>query len=500
MQRRDFLTLGTAGLGTALVAPGLITQCSRRNPMGRNAQSIAAQGSKPTIAPERYQSQNGQMDLMLEARSGTVVIGRGSSNLLTYNGRIPGPRIEANPGDRIRLTFRNSLATPTNLHFHGLHIPPSRPGDNPFLRLNPGEQTIYEFALPQDHPSTTAYYHPHLHGYVAEQIFGGLGGIFIIRGELDKIPEIQAAQEEFIFLKDFELEQPNDARSNHMGTMGRMGGMMMLGREGNIITVNGQIQPRITVTKGLLRLRLINASTSRFYRLSLEQHPLYLIATDGGAIEKPQEVIELLLAPGERAEVLIQPSQAAGSYRLLNLPYKRAAMGMGQGMMKRGNFADRRQTPEVLATIAYSEAIKAQPLPSQLIAVEQLGQPVQKRRFTLNHGMAPGQGMVFLINGKPFDHDRIDTTVKLGTIEDWEIVNTGVMDHPFHLHTNRFQIIQRNGQAIADRQWKDTVLIPVGESATIRIPFQKFPGKTVYHCHILDHEDLGMMGVIEMQA
>ncbi len=491
MYRRNFLTLSSASLGAVL-----LSQCSDR----RNLLSQITPAASPSIAPDIYQSQDGLLDLDLEARLAKTRLNGQPANLLSYSGRIPGPLLEARPGDTVRLRFRNQLATPTNLHFHGLHISPTGNADNPFLSVAPGEQMTYEFTLPKDHPSTTAYYHPHLHGYVAQQIFGGLGGIFIVRGELDEIPAVKAAQEEFIFLKDFDLSQDANSRSRHMG-------IQMLGREGELITVNGQVTPRITLTKGLARLRIVNASTSRFYRLALENHPLYLIATDGGAIDQPRELSEILLSPGERAEVLVKADREPGEYQLLNLPYERAAMGMGRGMMgqsMQGRGMMRGQatspTPEVIATIAYADNHKATALPDKLITVDSLPEPSVQRQFTLNHGMVPGQGMVFLINGQAFQHDRIDTQVKLGTVEDWKIVNTGVMDHPFHIHTNRFQVISQNNQAVRDRAWKDTVLVPTGESATIRIAFNDFPGKTVYHCHILDHEDLGMMGTIDMQA
>jgi FtsP/CotA-like multicopper oxidase with cupredoxin domain len=143
--------------------------------------------------------------------------------------------------------------------------------------------------------------------------------------------------------------------------------------------------------------------------------------------------------------------------------------------------------------------VETLPLPQKLIPVETLPEPQRVRRFILNHGMSPGMGMVFLINGRAFDHQRLDTQVSLNTVEDWEITNTGVMDHPFHLHTNPFQVISRNGQPEPFRAWKDTVLVRAGETVRLRVRFTDFPGKTVYHCHILDHEDLGMMGTIEMQ-
>ncbi len=143
--------------------------------------------------------------------------------------------------------------------------------------------------------------------------------------------------------------------------------------------------------------------------------------------------------------------------------------------------------------------VQPQSLPQQLIEVETLPEPKTVRQFALNHGTVPGQGMVFLINGKSYDPQHIDTEVALDTVEDWDITNTGVMDHPFHLHTNSFQVIAWNGRSVPHRAWKDTVLVPTGETVRIRIPFKDYPGKTVYHCHILDHEELGMMGTIEMR-
>jgi FtsP/CotA-like multicopper oxidase with cupredoxin domain len=173
---------------------------------------------------------------------------------------------------------------------------------------------------------------------------------------------------------------------------------------------------------------------------------MYLIATDGGPIAEPFETRELLLAPGGRAEVLVRGERKPGQYRLMNLPYRRFNMGM-MGM----------------------------------------------------------QGVEFTINDMTFDPERTDTIVKVGTVEEWEIVNGGGMmmmdfDHPFHIHTNAFQVVSENDRKPRFRAWRDVVNVPVGESVRIRIPFQDFTGRTVYHCHILDHEDLGMMAVIEMGA
>jgi FtsP/CotA-like multicopper oxidase with cupredoxin domain len=178
----------------------------------------------------------------------------------------------------------------------------------------------------------------------------------------------------------------------------------------------------------------------------------------------------------------------------------RGMMG-GQGMMGgRGMMGREDNAPTVLATLNYENAVEPVPLPTKLLSIPTLPEPQQVRRFQLNHGMEPGMGMVFLINGQPYKSDRIDTQVQLNTVEDWEIVNTGMMDHPFHIHTNSFQVISRNGKSEPYPAWTDTVLVPRGETVRIRIPFRDFAGKTVYHCHILDHEDLGMMGNLEIQT
>ncbi len=475
IKRRDFLRL-SAGTTAAI----LLSQCSRSQPLS----------STPVSAPiqfQTYKSEGGLLSLDLEAKAQTVQLGNRTANLLAYNGRVPGPLLEAKPGDKVQIRFTNQLNQPTNIHYHGLHIPLTESGDNVFLEVPPSQSHTYEYQIPENHPAGTFWYHPHKHGLVAEQLFGGLAGLFIVRGELDEIPEIKAAKEEFLVLKDFALDDNgNVSDTGHMAAM--------TGRAGGLLTASGQINPAMTISKGgLLRLRLLNASPSRFFRLSLEDHPMHLIATDGGAISSPVELSDVVLAPGERVEVLVRGNQRPGDYRLINQPFNPAQGGMMGGMMG-GQNSDRAET---VATLTYDGEINEISLPSQLIAVEPLLEPQTTRQFTLNHGM--GGGMVFMINGKAFDPGRIDTQVTLNTIEDWEIINTGSMAHPFHVHTNKFQIVSQNGQPAPYLAWKDVVSVSPGETVRIRMPFRDYTGKTVYHCHVLDHEDRGMMGTLEIQ-
>ena len=491
INRRQFLALSGAGAGSFILA-----SCTRGQ-VGRASPNSAVD------LPQLYQSQNGLLEVDLEASERPVNIGSKEAYLLAYNGQVPAPRLEAKPGDKVRLHFTNNLEQPTNIHYHGLHIPITGNADNVFLKIDPGKKLTYEFQIPANHPAGTFWYHPHLHGLVAEQLFAGLAGLFIVRGELDEIPEVKAAKEEFLVLQDFALD--DDGRpmgSRHMS--------LMMGREGDIVTVNGRVNPNFSLAgEGLLRWRILNASPSRFYRLALENHPFHLIATDGGALNEPVEVNEILLTPGQRAEVLVKGNQQPGEYRLLNLPYDRGSMGMmGGGMMGRGMMGGSdRNAPTALATVNYESSVESLSLPTKLASIAALSAPQAEKSFKLNHGMSPSVGMAFLINGQPYNGDceasrrhRLDTKVKLNTTEDWELINTGVMDHPFHVHGNAFQVISRDGQPESLLAWRDTVLVKRGETVRIRIPFSDFAGKTVYHCHVLDHEDLGMMGNLMIEA
>jgi FtsP/CotA-like multicopper oxidase with cupredoxin domain len=478
--RRQFIALGVGSAGAALLG----------NWLRQDISSQPLPQSSANTAPV-YQSSKGLLELDLEARENLVNLGDRQAYLLTYNGQIPAPRLEAKPGDKVRIHFTNNLDRPTNIHYHGLHIPITDNADNVFLKIEPKEKLTYEFQIPENHPSGTFWYHPHLHGLVAEQLFGGLAGLFIVRGEDDEIPVAIAAQEEFLVLQDFSIDsQGRRSDSAHMS--------LMMGREGDTIAVNGQVNPSLNLPAGgLLRLRILNASPSRFYRLALEDHAFYQIATDGNSLNEPIEVNELLLTPGQRADVLVKGDKESGQYRLLNLPYDRGSMGMmGGGMMGRNN----RDEPIALATVNYESSVESLALPTKLNSIVSLPEPQTVRSFELNHGMSPMVGMAFLINGDVYKSDRLDTQVKLNTVEDWEIVNTGVMDHPFHVHNNAFQVISRNGQPESLLAWRDTVLVKRGESVRIRIPFNDFAGKTVYHCHVLDHEDLGMMGNLMIEA
>ena len=495
LSRRQLLA--GLGAGGVLIATGGLAACARTStPSGRSA--AGGSDSPPEfMQPHELISSNGRLDVTLVAAVATVPYSAGHRWALTYNGTTPGPTLRVRPGDLLAVTLDNRLDAPTNLHTHGLHVSPEGDSDNVFVMVDPGKQHTYRYEIPADHPSGTFWYHPHHHGTVAPQVFAGLAGTIIIEDAIDDLTELAAATSRVLVLAD-----PNIGETAAVVAVSPMEAMM--GRQGDAIVVNGLPQPRMSTRTGALEhWRIVNASPSRYYALRLDGLPLHLIATDGGRLDAPHPVDEIVLVPGERAEVLV-PVSAAGSHVLTTRGVDRGGMGMGgmQGGMGRGDAAGQADGATIVASLVVEGA--AAPAPALPSVLRNQGAPsdeVTRTRdvtlsMTMGMGGTGGDGQ-FLIDGRSFDENRVDVTTRLGTTEDWVIHNTSPMDHPFHLHVWPFRVIDRSdGKPIAPG-WKDTVNVPAGESVRVRIPFRDLAGKAVYHCHILDHEDLGMMGVIE---
>lgn len=483
INRRHFLSLTAAVSGTSF-----LSRC-----FGGSLQS----SSQTSLFSRPVASVDGLLELTLTPQQSTFALANTTAQVLAYNGQVPGPLLDAKAGDTVRLTLNNQLPTPTNLHYHGLHISPAI--DNVFREVAPGDTYTYEFQIPSDHPATTAWYHPHYHLNVAEQVFGGLAGPLIIRGAVDEHPEVKQAEEAVLVLQDFGISSQGTVLQPHALAK-------KWGREGDLLLASGQQNPVVPIAQnGLLRLRLINASASRIYQLQLQEHPWFLMATDRGAIAHPVEQETLTLSPGERAELLILGTSTPRDYLLINLPYDRGLDEMVEAFDLASGTVPGVALPkqEAIATLRYQPGSRSTPLPlpQQLIPVRPLPSPHITRKFVLDHGLdatAPTTG--FTINGQSFAMNRINTSVQLNHTEDWRIINNASMDHPFHLHTNRFQVIDRNGHPETTLMWKDTVNIKAYETVTLRVRFEDFTGQTVYHCHILDHEDQGMMGIVDIQA
>ncbi|MEO6565600.1 MAG: multicopper oxidase family protein [Casimicrobiaceae bacterium] len=403
------------------------------------------------------------------------------TDVYAYNGRVPGPTLEAHEGDRVIIHFRNNLPDATTVHWHGLHIPAIADG-SPYHPVSPGEEREYAFTL-QRGSAGTYWYHPHPHHSTGAQVARGLYGAIIVRAADDPVPS--QLQERLLVLSDNRFRPDGsidlpDATSMQ-GQIDRENG-----REGDVVFINGEVMPTMTIRSGeAQRWRIVNASAARVYRLALEGHTFLHIGSDGGLFEKPVDVPEITLANGERVELIVrgtaQPGSRAG---LTALPYDRY---IPQTRPKTWSLS------HPLLSLQYTSDVPVAPvaLPATLRRVPAL----DPARATATRLMVLSQGF---INGKTMDMDRVDVHATLGATEIWQIENLVGMDHPFHLHGFQFQILDRNGVPEPYRSWKDTVNVPKHQTARFIVRYDDFPGKWMYHCHILDHEDHGMMGVLDI--
>jgi FtsP/CotA-like multicopper oxidase with cupredoxin domain len=388
-------------------------------------------------------------------------------------------------GDRIAVSLENRLSSPTNLHTHGLHVSPQGNGDNPLVMIRPGETFDYDYQLPDTHPPGVYWYHPHHHGLAADQVFGGLYGAIIVE---DPDP-IATSRERVVIISDMTFDASGQiAQATQMDRMA--------GREGSMILVNGQVFPRLAAKPGEReRWRVVNACTSRYLKLRLDGQKLQLLGKDSGRFRAPEDVDEVLLAPGNRADLLVTAS--AGTSILRTLAVDRGSAGAMMGSGPRSSGASLATLTVAGASAPAAPAVPGQPAPRDLRSATLTG----RRTLTLamgGAGIGMGSGMMgFTIDGKSFDPARVDTAVTVGAIEEWTLRNTSTMDHPFHLHVWPMQVIEQGGQPTGTPLWQDVVNVPAHSETRVRIAFEDFTGTTVYHCHILDHEDNGMMGTIE---
>lgn len=403
------------------------------------------------------------------------------TSVYAYNGRVPGPTLEAHEGDRVIIHFRNELPEPTTVHWHGLHIPVTADG-SPYYPIAPGTQHDYSYIL-QPGSAGTYWYHPHPDHSTGGQIARGLFGAFIVRPALDPLPPLP---EKLLVLSDNRLLDDGsidwaDPRSPQ--------GMIdeVNGREGNLLFVSGAVAPTFTIRSGeIQRWRIINASAARVYRLALSGHTFLHVANDGGLFERPVEVKEIVVANSERVELLVRGTGAPGSRSVLQaLPYDRY---VPQTRPKDWD------VPRDLLTLQYAPDPPVVPvvLPDRLRPVPAL----DPAKATMRRAISMSQG---LINGRMMDMNRVDVRARLGATEIWTIENLVGMDHPFHLHGFEFQVLDRNGVPEPFRSWKDSVNVPKHETVRFITRFDDYPGRWMFHCHILDHEDNGMMGVLEVR-
>lgn len=481
--------LSRTGLPWAMGSAGSSADPVRELPSATQSAGSAEDPGRELVQPTVLRSEDGVLRTELLVARTTVDVAGTTAHMLTYNGTVPGPTWELRPGDRLEVRLVNNLDQPTNLHTHGLAVSPEGNGDNPFLSIGAGESFDYLFELPDDHPTGVFWYHPHLHGSVADQIFGGLYGTILIQ-EDDEVP---VARDRVLVVSDTTLTPDgNVARVSHMEVMN--------GREGALLLVNGQAQPQLSARPGEReRWRVVNACTSRYLRLAAPDQEVWLLGMDAGHEGPPRRVDEILLTPGNRADLLV--SMLPGTSELVTLGHDRGSAMMG--MMGNADLSG----PAALATLV----VEGEDAPAAQRAIPERApgpdlrdrEPDVVREITMTMGMGGmggrggmGGGMVFGFDDRPFDGDRIDQSATTGTVERWTIRNPTTMDHPFHLHVWPMQVIEEDGTPVAEPKWRDVFNVSAGGSVTALVDFARHPGRSVYHCHILDHEDAGMMGVV----
>ena len=425
----------------------------------------------------------GTVEVTLSAAPARLTLKPGvTTDVFAYNGSSPGPTLEVTEGDRVIVHFQNNLAEPTTVHWHGIHLPVSQDG-SPFDPIPAGGKRDYTFTIPKG-SAGTYWYHPHLHHRTGYQIAKGLVGAIIVRAPDDPLPKTMS--ERLLILTDqrfrpdgsIDLPEPH----SHQDRIDSENG-----REGDVLFVNGQTMPTLLIRPNeVQRWRIINASASRVYRLSIPTQTLLHVGNDGGLFEKPVEVGDIVVANAERVELLVRGSGRPGSRTVLQtLPYDR--------YIPQTRPKDWNRARDLLAIQVTNDApVAPVTLPTTLRRIV----PLDTSRVAARRVVTFGQGM---INNRHFDFSRVDFTAKLGATEIWKVENIVAMDHPFHMHGFQFQVIERNGKPEPFPSWKDVVNVRRQETVRLVVRFDDFPGKWMFHCHILNHEDQGMMGILEVK-
>jgi FtsP/CotA-like multicopper oxidase with cupredoxin domain len=454
--------------------------------------------SAELVEPEARRSVDGELATQLRVHYAYADIGGYRLSLRTYEGSIPGPTLRVQPGDVLRVRLINDLPpnraemplntdlphhfNTTNVHVHGMHVSPSGNADNVFRSMEPGQSYDIAIEIPDDHPRGTYWYHPHHHGSADVQISSGMAGALIVDGDFAGVAEIADAVERVLVL--------NEVMFDYLGAIETYDTIWPEAAP-RFISINGQREPIIRLRPGeVQRWRIVQTAHESNLRLALNDHLLHPIAYDGISRSRIEGLESLVIAPGQRADVLVQAG-APGTYEL-------QAIANDQGYPS--------PTGPLARVVVEGEPVTMSlpaSLPESTLAPISDDEITGTRTITFTAiepevpAAATYQEFAFLIDSRRFDPDRVDQSVPVGAVEEWTVVNDHHDDHVFHIHTNPFQVVAVNGEPVSETLWRDTVIVPREGSLTFRSRFLDFAGKTVLHCHMMNHEELGMMQLIE---
>ncbi len=416
------------------------------------------------------------LEIELEARVQEIEILPGTTTAAwTYNGTVPGPMIRAKRGDRLIVHFKNSLPEATTMHWHGLRVPNDMDGAPGVTQapIESGAEFRYEFVLSD---AGTYWYHPHIDS--SAQVGRGLYGALLVEDPADPA---ELGDDLVMLLSDISLNERGELLDADSG--GNFGDLF--GREGTVLLVNGKVLPTLKVRNGKQqRWRMINATRARYYNLRLRNHRFMRLGGDNGFAARSQDVYNIILTPGERADAVFTPADPPGTHNVLRwVPTER---GYGSTF--------NRSSEQMLAIETVSDPpVVPEPIPVELRTIERLDVSSATHR-TLDLTIDIASTVEMGINGVPYWQAK-PLEIALGDTEVWRIVNNTDFSHPFHLHGYFFQVLDDTRVL----EWKDTVNVPTKSELTIAVRFDERPGTWMYHCHILDHAEAGMMGHLVVQ-
>lgn len=427
----------------------------------------------PPLAPSRVDEEGRRVfDLTMER--GSTDLGRADlTETWGVNGSYLGPTLRASRGEEVLVNVTNELGTESTLHWHGMHLPAEMDG-GPHQMIADGD--TWSPTWPIDQPAATLWYHPHPHGETAAHVYRGVAGMFILDDPAAdvELPSTYGVDDVPVIVQDksFDGSRLDDGHGLFQST----------GILGDTVLVNGTPGPYLDVTTELVRLRLLNASNARTYNFHFSDDREYaVVASDGGLLPRPARLTHLELSPGERAEIVV--AMRPGETTVL-----RSAPLDSSG----NRFAGADDRLDILELRAADDLSPSPEVPADLAPAPDLdaGDVTETRDFRLS-GTS--------INGDDMDLDRIDTTVELGSTERWRVRNTDGQPHNFHIHDVQFVVESVDGGAPPPELtgWKDTVFVPEGREVELLVRFTDYADPDtpyMYHCHLLRHEDSGMMG------
>jgi FtsP/CotA-like multicopper oxidase with cupredoxin domain len=417
------------------------------------------------------------VEIDLVAKLADVQVDGKTVHAWTYNGGLPGPLIKTRVGDRLIVHFKNELDEPTTVHWHGVRVPIEMDGvpDISQPDVKKGETFVYDFIV---RDAGLYWYHPHVMS--AAQVGFGLYGALLVEDPEDGVG---VDDQLTLVLSDIGFDSKGVLEPADSG--GSAG--MVFGREGEYVLANGRRRPVLKARPGApQRWRIVNAAKSRFFYLDMDGQPFTVIGTDGGFQEKPTTTDILLVTPGERVDVIVTPKGKAGTpLAVRGMLYNRGYGSVEYRSVEEVMMIEFTKEPPVVAKPV--TVTRVLPVPSIEGAT-----PVD---ILLTLPPMQNNKSEFQVNGVPFWKAK-PYSAKLGEKQLWIVNNDSDWDHPFHLHGFFFQIVDEAGKPVGPLALKDTVNIPMKATVRLLVTFDERPGEWMFHCHILDHADGGLMGTV----